>query len=229
MPRAKTANLAEKVWDTHYGKPATPQRPIPFTKTIMGMVDSEFRTGRGLYVGCGNGRNYIPLVRHGLDIDGLDISGTGLEYIRGKIPGCTLLHKDMLEYSARPYDYLISIQVFQHGNLDTAKRYIEKSHALLKKDGLLFLRVNSASTKIFYGHKTIGGDMGRTILYTQGPKDGLVVHFFTKEGILELLGPYFELQGQISERKMRRAPPKSGFWAQLELVLRRKPRRTGRP
>jgi hypothetical protein len=33
---------------------------------------------RGLYIGCGNGRNYIPLSEAGLDLTGLDISVTAI-------------------------------------------------------------------------------------------------------------------------------------------------------
>ena len=32
----------------------------------------------GLYIGCGNGRNYVPLVEAGLDLVGLDVSATAI-------------------------------------------------------------------------------------------------------------------------------------------------------
>jgi 2-polyprenyl-3-methyl-5-hydroxy-6-metoxy-1,4-benzoquinol methylase len=41
----------------------------------------------GLYIGCGNGRNYEPLVRGGLDLTGLDISEVALGQLSARMPG----------------------------------------------------------------------------------------------------------------------------------------------
>ena len=225
--RVKAGDI-EKTWDAQYAKkPRLTQRPIPFTRRIAEIAASRFPGGRGLYVGCGDGRNYIPLVRRGLHIDGLDVSGVGLDYIRKRLPQCTLIHKDILEFSSRPYEYVISIQAFQHGNLETAKRYIAKSHELLADGGLLFLRVNSASTQVLYEHKTLE-DGGRTILYVRGPKKGLVIHFFTEAEISALTAPYFDPVGPVREKRMRRRPPGRGFWAQFEMILCKKPRHRAR-
>jgi hypothetical protein len=60
-------------WDAEYrdgrysGEP-----PIAFVGTILETLRGEpaLWPGPGLYVGCGNGRNYLPLVDGGADLAG---------------------------------------------------------------------------------------------------------------------------------------------------------------
>jgi methyltransferase family protein len=40
----------------------------------------------GLYIGCGNGRNLVPLLDAGLDLTGLDISREALTQLRARRP-----------------------------------------------------------------------------------------------------------------------------------------------
>ncbi len=40
----------------------------------------------GLYIGCGNGRNLVPLLDAGLDLTGLDISRQALTQLRARRP-----------------------------------------------------------------------------------------------------------------------------------------------
>jgi len=60
-------------WDAEYaaGRYAG-DPPVAFVRDI---VDAARERGlrRGLYVGCGNGRNLLPLLDAGLDLTGLDI------------------------------------------------------------------------------------------------------------------------------------------------------------
>ena len=63
-------------WNTVYfpGSKYKDESAIPFTKTIVKTLTVEnLLKGKGLYNGCGNGRNYIPLVEEGLDLIGLEM------------------------------------------------------------------------------------------------------------------------------------------------------------
>jgi ubiquinone/menaquinone biosynthesis C-methylase UbiE len=76
-------------------------------------------SGDGLYVGCGNGRDYLPLSRAGLHLTGLDISAHALQQLAERAPEHRhhLVHGDMDALPPdRTFDLVISIQVFQHGN-----------------------------------------------------------------------------------------------------------------
>jgi SAM-dependent methyltransferase len=89
--------------------------PVAFTGDILAAARAS-RLTRGLYIGCGNGRNYLPLVAGGLDLTGLDISATALAQLAARRPGrrLDLICGDLSALpSARTYPLVIGIQVFQ--------------------------------------------------------------------------------------------------------------------
>ena len=96
--------LAAERWDAEYrrGRYAA-EPPLPFVAEIVECVRRHPRAGdgRGLYVGCGNGRNYVPLVEAGLYLDGLDVSAEALHQLAGRRPELRprLRHGDFRELS----------------------------------------------------------------------------------------------------------------------------------
>jgi len=59
-------------WDAEYRAGRyQDEPPVACTHDILGAARRAGVT-RGLYVGCGNGRNYLPLVADGLDLTGLE-------------------------------------------------------------------------------------------------------------------------------------------------------------
>jgi hypothetical protein len=94
--------------------------PVDFVNDIVVCAwDAVFRGALGLYIGCGNGRNYLPLVDAGLDLIGLDISAKAIEQLAMRAPS----RRDRLvvgDLSALPadetYRLVVGIQVFQHGD-----------------------------------------------------------------------------------------------------------------
>ena len=81
--------LAARRWDEEYrrGRYAA-ESPLPFAGTIVDVVrrHAAAREGVGLYVGCGNGRNYVPLVEAGLNLYGLDVSPEALRQLAARRP-----------------------------------------------------------------------------------------------------------------------------------------------
>ncbi|HXL45710.1 MAG TPA: class I SAM-dependent methyltransferase, partial [Candidatus Binatia bacterium] len=79
-----SSELVAARWDSEYraGRYVA-ERPLPFVDRIITTVRAhpEAITGVGLYVGCGNGRNYLPLVDAGLALHGLDVSREALEQL----------------------------------------------------------------------------------------------------------------------------------------------------
>src|SRR5439155_412970 len=110
-----------------------------------------------------------------------------------------------LEITSR-YDYLIAIQVFQHGAQIDAHEYFARTAAVLKAGGLFFLRVNSASTAVYLRHTIVDRNDfgGLTVRYDEGPKSGLCVHFYSREEPVELAGdrivPCISAAAAVSER-----------------------------
>lgn len=216
-----------KIWNEEYQKGKYDgEGPIPFVDTIVNTVDQEnLREGIGLYVGCGNGRNYVPMLEKGLDVVGLDVSLNGLRQIKERYATSKLVESGYLDYHPeKPFDYVISIQVFQHGNLEAAKKYFSKTSELLAPGGLFFLRVNSINTDIFFEHSEDRetNEGGLTVTYNDGPKDSLDVHFFSEQELDRLTQDDFDVVTPLKEVVIERTSPQKGQWTQWEGIYRRK-------
>jgi hypothetical protein len=62
---------AAAAWDAEYAAGRYRREPpVGFTADIV-VAATARRLHRGLYIGCGNGRNYVPLRDAGLDLVGL--------------------------------------------------------------------------------------------------------------------------------------------------------------
>lgn len=219
---------AIEAWDKEYLKGKYQgDEAIPFAEEILDTLSYEgLLRGAGLYVGCGNGRNYIPLVSQGLQLTGLDISGQALEQLSKRNPLARphLVQGDFLDFeSSDPLDYLISIQVFQHGDIEKTRKYFDKTGSILRSGGLFFLRVNSVNTDVLFNNTPKEGteEGGITITYTDGPKEGLDVHFYSEKEIRNLTKD-FSIVLPPHEVTMRRESPQKGQWTQWEGIWRKK-------
>ena len=185
-----------QAWNTLYRKGRyRAEHALDFTDDILKELhaNQDMVNGRGLYVGCGNVRNYSKLAESGLDVTGLDVSEVALAELSKRLPQyADMLHQcDFLDYRQEEvFQYIIAIQVFQHGNMDRINKYFERVSMLLERGGLVFLRVNASNTAIQYDHDVIeeSDTGGFTVHYKEGPKRGLDIHFFSKEEICSMVG-----------------------------------------
>jgi trans-aconitate methyltransferase len=217
---------AARSWDDEYrrGRYAA-EPPLPFVHTIVDVLRRSplGPVATGLYVGCGNGRNFVPLLDAGLRLWGLDVSSEALHQLATRRPGAAewLRHADFVDWQPpAPLAYVIAIQVFQHGRQADVARYFANTVGLLPPGGLFFLRVNSASTEVYHRHAVVerGPDGAFTVEYLDGPKQGLAVHFYSRAELDALTGPAFGCVQAPHELTVHRAPPKHGSWTQWEAV-----------
>jgi SAM-dependent methyltransferase len=147
----------------------------------------------GLYVGCGNGRNLLPLLNAGLDLTGLDISRQAIAQVRARRPDRDgrLIVGDLsaLPPGAR-YDLVVGIQVFQHGTRAQARQHLAAAAARVRPGGLLCVRVNAAGTDVEHPHRRLEehGDGSFSVRYRGSPKAGLDIHFFTAAELATVVG-----------------------------------------
>jgi hypothetical protein len=226
-----SGSLESRRWDkTYKGGKYENDPPITFVGTVLEELGEERNKKFGMYVGCGNGRNFIPLLDGGLDIRGIDISPEAIGQIKKQRPDANVwvapFNNDIDSPSgllgANVWDYLISIQVFQHGDKKTVDGYFDKAHMVLRGGGKLFLRVNSISTEIDKAHRVVerrSKNRGRTILYTEGEKEGAKIHFFTERELGAIAAKYnFEVIKAPEEVTETREPPETGTWTQWETI-----------
>ena len=93
---------------------------------------------------------------------------------------------------------------------------------MLRRGGLLFLRVNASGTDVRRAHDVLEESAaGFTALYRKGPKRGLYVRFFSRDG----LAPLICRNGMRVERGpdlvLSWRPEGGGSWLQWELTARR--------
>lgn len=218
----------ESSWNNEYARGRyRNEPPLAFVDDILGAVRRhQLIDHLGLYVGCGNGRNYLRLVDQGLDLIGLDISGIAIEQLASRIPNSDRLVRGDLASLApdERYGLVVGIQVFQHGDREQAHRHLLDACDRVEVGGLFALRVNAADTQLEYDHEvteqTQGGSF--TVRYLEGPKKGLLIHFFDRDELAGLMGDPFEVELPLRLAHTERIPAAHGRWSQWEAIWRRK-------
>jgi SAM-dependent methyltransferase len=221
------APAAAAAWDAEYaaGRYAG-EPPVAFTADILAAA-RQAGLASGLYIGCGNGRNYLPLVAGGLDLTGLDVSGAAITQLAARAPGRRdrLIHGDLSALPATAaFPLVIGVQVFQHGDRTTAHRHIRAAQQRLMPGGLLCLRVNATATDVWPRHQVTEHhhDGSFTVRYLAGPKQGLSIHFFTSAELGRLFADGFTPVLSPRLQQTRRDPPQPGQWSQWEAIWRKR-------
>jgi predicted TPR repeat methyltransferase len=217
-----------RVWDAEYAAGRySGEPPVAFVDDILAAARGA-GAGSGLYIGCGNGRNYIPLTAAGLDLTGLDISATAIGQLAGRLPG----RRDRLvagDLSALPrgrrFPLVVAIQVLQHGTRAQAHKLLADSLDRVDAGGLYAIRVNAVGTDVHPAHQITerGADGSYSVRYTEGPKAGLTVHFWAARELDAAMSgagfaPVLALRPQATWRAVR----EQGLWLQWEGIYRRR-------
>jgi SAM-dependent methyltransferase len=216
-------------WDAEYAAGRyEDEPPVGFVDDIVAAAESLPPRARGLYVGCGNGRNYLPLCAAGLHLTGLDISRVALETLARRAPEYAdrLVHGSLEDLPQDDvFDLVIGIQVFQHGDRETAHGLLRAALRRVAPGGLFCLRVNAVGTDVHPEHTVTeqAGDGGFTVRYLAGSKEGLRIHFYGEAELAALL-PSESFAAVLPPRihRTRRRIPDQGQWSQWEAIHRRR-------
>jgi hypothetical protein len=214
-------------WDAEYSAGRyRDEAPVDFGHDILATAH-RYKLSDGLYIGCGNGRNLLPLADAGLDLIGLDVSAEAIAQLRRRRPALAaqLVVGDLSALPAQArYDVVIGIQVFQHGIRREAHRHLGAAAYRVSPGGLLCIRVNATETEVVQPHERLEDDEDGsfTVRYTSGPKAGLDVHFFTGTELGAIVGSGFDAVLAPRLHATTRSAPESGKWSQWEAIWRRR-------
>jgi len=220
-------DVAVRAWDAEYASGRySGESPVGFVEDILAAAKDAGIT-HGLYIGCGNGRNYIPLTEAGLDLTGLDISATAISQLAERLPE----RRDRLVTGglsalpvAQQFPLVVAIQVIQHGTRAETHALLTESLERVAAGGLFAIRVNAVGTDVHHVHEVTerDADGSFSIRYLQGPKAGMTVHFWAArelDGAMTAAGfaPLLALRPQATWRDTRA----SGLWLQWEGIYGR--------
>lgn len=161
---------AATFWDAEFSKGRYAESaPIGFTTEI---VDTARDAGidAGLYVGCGNGRNYRALVEGGLDLVGLDISPVAIEQLAARMPDRAgrLITGDLSALPAgQVYPLVVAIQVLHHGTRAESESLFKATVDRVAPGGLLALGIETVGTDVAEDHELVerAADGSYTVRY----------------------------------------------------------------
>ena len=225
MPEGRAVGAA---WDREYehGRYRL-SPPLAFVDDIIAVARNAGSMGSPmLYIGCGNGRNFVPLIEAGLDLVGLDVSAVAIRELRARLPDRAdrLIHSDLASLSPEArFAGVIAIQVFQHGDRAAAHAHVERAKGLVQPGGFIAIRVNATATELEYRHDLVESHpaSGHTVRYREGPKEGLLVHFFDREELASLFAEGFDVDLPLRLDATERTAPSIGSWSQWEGIWRR--------
>ncbi|MCW3817406.1 class I SAM-dependent methyltransferase [Micromonospora sp. DR5-3] len=221
----RAPRTAAQAWDEEYRRGRyQDEPPVAFVADILAAAHGAGATN-GLYVGCGNGRNLLPLVDGGLDLLGLDISAEAVRQLADRRPDRAgrLHHGDLDSLPAgATWPLVIGIQVFQHGDCGQAHRQVRAAQRRVAPGGLIRVRVNAVGTDVWPAHEVVerATDDGFTVRYTAGSKRGLDIHFFSRAELDQLFAgwaPVLPARPHRTERDI----PGTGQWTQWEAIWQR--------
>jgi len=213
-------------WDAAYAAGRYhDEPPVAFVNDIIAAT-KDVGVNHGVYIGCGNGRNYVPMTAAGLDLIGLDISATAISQLAERV----LIRRNRLivgDLSALPdsetYPLVIAIQVMQHGTRRETHRFLADALARVALGGLFCIRVNAVGTDVLHAHEVIERDPdgSYSVSYKAGPKAGLTVHFWAARELHQAITsagftPTLPLRPQATWRQ----PADKGLWLQWEGIYR---------
>jgi SAM-dependent methyltransferase len=212
-------------WDAEYARGRyADDPPIPFVEDIIATVTQHgVLSGRAVDIGCGNGRNLVGLLGAGLDPIALDVSEDGLRRLPERSPRTRRVLGTVAALRERSFDVVVGIQVFQHGDEETAIGHLRAAAELVADGGLLCVRVNAIGTDVWPDHEVMERDPtgSFTVRYLAGAKAGLPIHFFSEEELRSAVPSRFTEILALRLDETRRERPARGSWFQWEGIWRR--------
>ncbi len=201
-----------KDWDSLYKEKGIVQKEP--SKRVIEAVDFFKKEGleRILDLGCGTGRHTIYLLKQGFQVYGCDSSESALKISSEILTEIDFRQCDMtsLPYKDCFFDGVLCNFVIEHGKVENIKKAISEMDRILRKEGVLFLRVPSTKHPEYLTGREIEPNTKINIDSIDGD---MPHHYFTEEEMREFFKGYEIIKLHHFEGASEDYPTKkSAFW-----------------
>ncbi|MFA4946740.1 MAG: class I SAM-dependent methyltransferase [Candidatus Micrarchaeia archaeon] len=181
--------MNETRWDERYTQSEVFEKKQEGFDELIKLLKRE-KTNRVLDLGCGSGRNLLPLVEAGFQVTGTDNSSALLEFTRKRLEerGLNAELKESDCYERFPFkdgyfDAVVSIQVIHHNTHDKIKHCISEIERVLKPNGIIFITVTTDSYK--KKERKLKKVAPQTYVPQAGREKGITHYIYRKEQLEE--------------------------------------------
>ena len=188
--------LPEKVYST--------EEPDEFIVDFAGFLRKR-NSPIVLDLACGAGRHTIYMAEQGLEVNGADISATGLkmtkERLRKRGLEAALMKSAMnhLPYSDSCFDAVICTRAIYHQKLAAIQKTLLETRRVLRKNGTVLIDFLSRRTYSFGKGDEIEEN---TFVETEGHEKGVIHHFADKKELRRLLDDFEVLSIELHEKEV---------------------------
>jgi ubiquinone/menaquinone biosynthesis C-methylase UbiE len=188
--------LPEKVYST--------EEPDEFVVDFVGFL----RKRNGpivLDLACGAGRHAIYMAEQGLEVNGADISATGLKMTKERLRKRGLeaaLVKSAMNYLPHLdscFDAVICTRAVYHQKLAAIQKTLLETRRVLRKNGAVLIDFLSRRTYSFGKGDEIEEN---TFVETEGHEKGVIHHFADKKELRRLFNDFKVLSIELHEKEV---------------------------
>ena len=154
-----------------------------------------------LELGCGNGKTFYAMIQREWDVTAIDFSSRAVALSREVVGGASYGHVMVADARCPPFkidsfNAVFAMHVIGHMHELDRKQIASILPHILKPGGILFF--TDFSTKDFRFGK---GDETETATFRRGP--GIITHYFTQEGVIDLFSKLNPLSISVHQWPMR--------------------------
>lgn len=154
---------------------------------LRNFLDENPFIGVALDIGCGDGRDTVPLLRRGFIVTAIDQSKAAIDKLHARtdltpefMQALTTAATDVRtwDWPLNTFDLIIAITLLDHLTADEAPRIIERMIRAAKKDAILFVQVHTVEDAAVTG-KAPASEFAAEIQ-----------HYFEENELLDHFRPY---------------------------------------
>ena len=173
-------------WESKWKREDKIGKPNPFAKKIIPLIKKR-DLKKILDLGCGDGRDTIYFAKNGFSVLAVDFSENAIEKLKKELiqrniknVKCKVMDisTDLKYMKSCGFDVIYAHLSLHYFDDETTTKIFNELHRILKKNGLIFIKVKSINDPLYGKGKLIEKDM---FLYDH------IRHFFSKEYMREKL------------------------------------------